>query len=118
MQFNRAYEEGKNYPVLWLDRSDVEEVQSVFIANQDGSLAVLSLDGLKGWAANVIVDHLSYPEDAPLDMSGAFSSLIMNKPGTRDWVPVSPEIDLNGQQLLIRYAVGTATVCDSHRLEF
>lgn len=117
MQFNRTYEEGKNYPVLWLDRSDVEEVQSVFLANQDGSFAALSLDGLKGWAKNVIVDHLSFPADAPLDMSGAFSSLIMNKPGTSDWVPVTVEINLHSQQLLIRYAVGTATVCDSHRLE-
>lgn len=117
MQFNREYEEGKNYPVLWLDRSPVEEVQNVFVANQEGSFAFLSLDGLKGWAKSVIVDHLSFPEDAPLDMSGAFSSLIMNKPGTSEWIPVSVEIHLHGQQLLIRYDVGTARVCDAHLLE-
>jgi hypothetical protein len=51
-----------------------------------------------------------------MDMSGAFSSLVMNKPGTPDWIEVIPEINLPGEQLLIRYLVGTARVCDTYRL--
>jgi hypothetical protein len=120
MQFNREYEMDKNYPVLWLDRSESEENQKIFIANQEGSFAILSLEGLKGWAKNVLVDHLSYPEDEPLDMSGVLDSLLMNEPGAKGWIPVKAEIDLPGQQLLIRYKrdpIDSYYVCDTHRLE-
>jgi hypothetical protein len=117
MKVSREYPKGQDFDALWLDRSEKEEVQRVFLANQEGSFALLSMDGLKGWAKEIVTDHENFPEDVPLDMSGAFSSLIMNKPGTPDWVPVTPEVRLHSRELLLRYTVNGDRVCDSFLLE-
>lgn len=117
MEFTREYKTGKNHPVIWIERSDQEKGQPIFLADQDGSYALVSLDGLKGWAKQVFLDHLSFPADAPLDMTGAFQCLMMKRVNSTDWVNVSVEIDPGGRQMLIRYSVRGSSVCDSHLLE-
>ena len=104
-----------NFPVVWLEKSERETMQPQFVALQDGAVAVFALDMLKDWAEQVATEHDSYPAEYPLDMSGAFSSLVMNKPGSEVWIPVTVEVRPSNLELLIRYTVNGAWVVDSYR---
>ena len=118
MKLSHEHTRGTDYDVMWVDRSENgEELEPRFIANQEGSLALLTLKGLKRWAERVLADNASFPADAPLDMSGEFQSLIMNKPKAPGWVEVTPTVVPGRNQLLLRYQVNGDWSCKTYFLE-
>lgn len=106
-----------NFPVVWMERSDRETMQPQFAAIQDGAVAVFTLDLLKDWAEHCADTYENYPRDSALDMSNEFSSLVMNKPGSKEWLPVTVEVRPSNLELLIRYTVKGDLVVDSYRYE-
>ena len=104
-----------NFPVVWLEKSEQETMQPQFAALQDGAVAVFTLDMLKDWAEHAADTHEHYPRESALDMSNEFSSLVMNRPGSKVWTPVTVEVRPSSLELLIRYEVDGDRAVDSYQ---
>lgn len=117
MRLSHAIPKGKDVNCIWIDWTPEEKRQLRFVAVQEGAMAALSSDGLKGWAQTALTDHQSFPGDAPVDLKGSYQSLFAIRPGTEEWIPARTELNLEKGELLVRYEVNGDGVCQSYLLE-
>lgn len=113
---NVAHVHDRTFPVVWVDRTEAEREERLFVIVQDNAVAVVSQRLILDWAEQASQAVEAGVEDATLEnLNGAYSWIGIQRPDSGEILPVTLEIKFY-RELYVRYKVGEDMVCDVHKI--